>query len=91
MALPVSLHEGTPSYSSGSSTYYNWTQDELYRLNIDTRNGVMQTLTPIVSEVAASNDPYGYYSNYLWPYDRSVMIGNNIHYLHGDKVISQAW
>ncbi|MEB4591046.1 beta-propeller domain-containing protein [Candidatus Thiothrix sp. Deng01] len=87
MALPISLHEGSASYSSGPSTYYNWTQDELFRLNIDTRNGVIQPLAPVVAATGSSSDGY----DYLWPYDRSVMIGNYIHYLHGDEVISQAW
>ncbi|WP_028490047.1 beta-propeller domain-containing protein [Thiothrix lacustris] len=87
VALPISLHESASNYSSGASTYYNWTQDELYRLNINTQTGTMQTLTPIVSEAAVANS----YSSYQWQNDRSVMIGEFIHYLHGDKVISQAW
>ncbi len=91
MALPLSLHNGAASDSAAApSTYYNWTQDELYRLNINTQTGVMQALAPIVSETASVADPYSY-SSYQWPNDRSVMIGEFIHYLHGDKVISQAW
>ncbi len=91
VALPISLHNGASSdpYASPSA-YYNWTQDELYRLNINTQTGTMQTLTPIVSETALANDPYSY-SSYQWADDRSVMIGEFIHYLHGDKVHSQAW
>ncbi|MBO0612947.1 beta-propeller domain-containing protein [Thiothrix fructosivorans] len=91
MALPLSLHDGAASDSSAApSTYYNWTQDELYRLNINTQTGTMQALAPIVSKTASATDPYSY-SSYQWPNDRSVMIGEFIHYLHGDKVISQAW
>lgn len=92
VALPVSLHGGTASYSSGpaASTFYNWTQDELYRLNINTQTGTMQALAPMVSETASAADPDSY-SSYQWPNDRAVMIGDFIHYLHGDKVISQAW
>lgn len=92
VALPVSLHNGSASYASGSaaSTFYNWTQDELYRLNIDTQTGTMQALAPMVSEAGNGTDPYAY-SSYQWPNDRSAMIGNFIHYLHGDKVLSQAW
>jgi len=81
VALPVSWYERED---------YRWTQDELYRLNINTQTGVMQALAPIVSETASAADPYSY-SSYQWPNDRSVMIGEFIHYLHGDKVISQAW
>lgn len=92
VALPVSLHEGSASYASGdaASTSYNWSQDELYRLNINTQTGTMQVLSPMVSETGNGTDPYAY-SSYQWPNDRSAMIGNFIHYLHGDKVISQAW
>lgn len=90
VALPISLHDGAANYPSGASTYYNWTQDELYRLNINTQTGTMQALAPIVSETAPSSPNYGY-SSYQWSNDRSVMIGEFIHYLHGDKVISQAW
>ncbi|WGZ95090.1 MAG: beta-propeller domain-containing protein [Candidatus Thiothrix putei] len=90
LALPVSLHESAPSYApSGPSTHYSWTQDELYRLNINTVTGTMQALPPIVGTVKNSADIYGY--SYQWPYDRSVMIDTYVHYLHGDKVISQAW
>ncbi len=81
VALPVSWYERED---------YRWTQDELYRLNINTQTGVMQALAPIVSETASAADPYSY-SSYQWPNDRSVMIGEFIHYLHGDRVISQAW
>lgn len=86
VALPISLHNGAVIAADASpSTYYNWTQDELYRLNINTQTGTMQALAPIA---APTTDTY-YSSN--WSDDRSVMIGEFIHYLHGDKVISQAW
>jgi hypothetical protein len=91
VALPLSLYNGSANDSYVSpSTYYNWTQDELYRLNINTQTGTMQALAPIVSAMALATDPYSY-SSYQWANDRSVMIGEFIHYLHGDKVISQAW
>lgn len=94
VALPLSVHNGEEDSTTAPPPHpanrYKWTQDELYRLNINTQTGVMQALTPIVSETASADVPYSY-SNYQWADDRSVMIGEFIHYLHGDKVISQAW
>ena len=92
VALPVSLHEtlANPGLSTGPSvsTYYNWTQDELYRLNIDLLAGSWQPLSAIISaKQTADNSVW----SYQWLYDRSVMIGDYVHYLHGDKVISQMW
>lgn len=83
VAFPVSLHEGGTDYPPGPSAYYNWSRDQLYRLNINTQTGAMQALPPLVSNSATQD--------YLWPYDRSVMIDNYVYYLHGDKVLSQAW
>ncbi|OQX14817.1 MAG: hypothetical protein BWK73_08455 [Thiothrix lacustris] len=79
VALPISLHEQSD---------FGWTQDELYRLNINTQTGTMQALAPIIGTTASATTPY---SNDQGLNDRSVMIGEFIHYLHGDKVISQAW
>ncbi len=83
VAFPVSLHEGSSQYGSGPSTYYNWSRDQLYRLNINTQTGAMQVLPPLVGNSTTQD--------YQWAYDRSVMIGNYVYYLHGDKVLSQAW
>ncbi len=83
VAFPVSLHEGSANYGSGPSTYYNWSRDQLYRLNINTQTGVMQVLPPLVGNSTTQD--------YQWAYDRSVMIDDYVYYLHGDKVLSQAW
>ena len=92
VALPISVNQmpfgalmGSPMMPSDT---YNWSMDELYRLEIDTQTGTMQALDPIVSETAT---PYAGEFSSEWPDDRSAMIGDFIHYLHGDKVISQAW
>lgn len=91
VALPISLHDGTANDASAPSTHYNWNQDELFRLTINSQTGTMQTLSPIISEVNENTASGTYNYSYLWPQDRSVIIGNNIHYLHGNKVISQTW
>jgi hypothetical protein len=92
VALPISVNQTPPGALMASpmspSDFYSWTKDELYRLEIDTQTGTMQALEPMVSATAA---PYAGEFSTQWPDDRSAMIGDFIHYLQGDKVISQAW
>ena len=90
MALPISLHD-TPHESdyydeSDPWYYYGWTRDELYRLNIDTTNGDISVLPSIVSESSDSE------TNYSWGVsaDRSVMIGDEVYYLHKDEIMTTA-
>lgn len=90
VALPISLHAGISTSGnviSPAATYYDWTQDELYRLTVDLNSGAMTGLSPVVSEKPSMDNYYPY----SWPNDRSVLIGNYVHYLHGDKVFSQEW
>ena len=86
MALPVSLHDTQPTtsyYDANDPRYhFDWTHDELYRLNIDTLNGAISVLPSIVSE--SNNAGINYYTRY--ESDRSVMIGDDIYYLHKDKI-----
>ena len=90
MALSISLHNTpqTSNYSDESDPwyYYGWTRDELYRLNIDTTNGDISVLPSIVSESSDSE------TNYSWGVsaDRSVMIGDEVYYLHKDEIMTTA-
>lgn len=88
-ALPIRLHTNPPTYQNGDSTYYNWTQDELYRLNIDTLNGTLTPLSPLIGNANTAQDPYAYSST--WATDRSAIIDNNVYYLHGDQLTAQPW
>ncbi len=91
VALPVSLHNGTTDYPSGRPVPTTTGHRMSCTASTSTpKRARCRHLTPIVSETATAADPYSY-SSYQWPNDRSVMIGEFIHYLHGDKVISQAW
>ena len=90
MALPINLHNTKPAssyYAEGDpGYYYNWTQDELYRLDIDTVSGDISVLPSIISE---TNDAgINYYTR--WESDRSVMVGNEVYYLHKDEVRTTA-
>ena len=90
MALPVSLHYTSPASSSYSSQdpryHYNWTRDELYRLNINAVSGNISVLPSIISETNDSG--INYYTR--WELDRSVMIGDEVYYLHKDEVLTTA-
>jgi len=90
MALPISRHETNPAssyYEVGDPRYYfDWTRDELYRLNIDTSNGEISVLPSIIAENNESG--INYYTR--WEHDRSVMIGDEVYYLHKDEVRTTA-
>ena len=90
IALPISLHE-SPSQSnyyeiSEPQYYYGWTRNELYRLNIDTASGDISLLPSIHSSGSTSgNNDYQ-----SWTQDRSVMIGDEVYYLHNNEVLTTA-
>ena len=90
MALPISLHETPPAnsyYDSSDPRYfYNWTQDQLYRLNIDTSTGDISVLESITGETNDTGN--NYYTR--WEMDRSVMIGDEVYYLHKDAIKTTA-
>jgi len=90
MALPISRHETNPAssyYEVGDPRYYfDWTRDELYRLNIDTSNGEISVLPSIIAE--SNESGINYYTR--WEHDRSVMIGDEVYYLHKDEVRTTA-
>jgi len=89
IALPVSLHETVneqyAEYVNEPWYTYQWTRNELQRLNIDTVNGEITTLAA-VTNTAASPDPH---YDWSWPHDRSVLIGESAYYLNEDTVTVQ--
>ena len=96
VAIPLSRHETVNSNNirdgynpSSPQFYYDWTQDELLRFDIDISSGVMTQRSSLVSERADSNADYSWSRN--WSQDRSVMIGDRVYYLHGDQVLTTAW
>lgn len=92
VTLPLSRNENPNQYDTSipennPSYYYGWTNDELVRLEIDSVSGVMTLRSSIISDSNISGDDY----SYDWADDRSVMIGDAVHFLHSDQVISRAW
>jgi len=90
MALPISLHdtqlESNPYDINNPRYYFDWTRDELYRLNIDTVNGDISVLESITSE--SNESGINYYTRF--ESDRSVMIGDEVYYLHKDEIRTTA-
>ena len=88
VALPVSLHESVDeriAHDFGKPWFnYQWTRDELHRLNINTVSGEITTLPTVVATPANPNPYY----NWSWPYDRSAIIDESVYYLHEDTVVA---
>ena len=89
IALPISVHKNdTSSEGDTVNTNHQWQYDALYRYNINTFTGALSERTAIKAN--KSSPPADTYSP-DWQSDRSVIIGDKIYYLHGDKFISRDW
>jgi uncharacterized secreted protein with C-terminal beta-propeller domain len=88
IALPVSLHEreGSPNASIRPESYYNYSQAGLYRFDISVVN---QTITEIPPLVVSDYNQHPTGQNV--DNDRSVIMGDNVHYLHWGQFWSQDW
>ena len=88
--LPVSLHnkplEHYSSAPSHPSDYFGWTQDELFRLEINTNRGEMSVLESIVAPLEKQSDDSDYFIETGWQHDRSVIVDGAVYYLKGDQV-----
>lgn len=87
LALPVEVHQGAGD-PSDPFTYYPWDHTGLYLFEID--SGAEAALRPVgavVAERPTEAKP--------WPdptqYDRAVIQGPAVHYVHAGKVWSAAW
>lgn len=86
VALPVNLHDSPPVRPTGlPSDYFGYTQTGLYRFDIDTAANTLTARSPLIAAPTASNfDPN--IAN-----DRSVLAGDQVHYLRNFGFISGAW
>lgn len=85
VALPVNLHESPPVRPTGTpSDYFGYTQTGLYRFDIDTTANTLIARSPIVAPAASAFAPN-------IASDRSVLIGDQVHYLRNFGFISGAW
>ena len=85
VALPVNLHDGPPPSPTGApSDYFGYTQTGLYRFDIDTAANSLTAKSTLVAPVAPMAEPN-------ITSDRSVLVGDQVHYLRNFGFISGAW
>ena len=92
--LPVSLHETeVENYATDKhpSDYFGWTKDALYRFNIDTKNGEIAALKPVVATMDDVPETAEYYFDTAWQHDRSVIVGDHAYYLKRDELFPAAY
>ncbi|CAA6823692.1 MAG: Unknown protein [uncultured Thiotrichaceae bacterium] len=87
VAIPVSLHEGTPygDVSEQPWQHYSYTHTGLHRFVVDKATGrfVRNGLTPLIAHEGEYAPGYDL--------DRSLLINDSVHYFHQDQVLSQDW
>lgn len=88
IALPIRLHEQLPmgNFTVSASSYYGYTSTGLHRFEIDINN---QTITEKPAMIVSDNQTTSYggaIDNH-----RSVMIKEDVHYLHNGEFRSQKW
>jgi uncharacterized secreted protein with C-terminal beta-propeller domain len=92
--LPISLHETVVEnygFDKHPSDYFGWTEDALYRFNIDTANGEISALKPVIATMKDVPETAEYYFDTAWQHDRSVIIGDHAYYLKRDELFSSAY
>ena len=91
VAIPVRLHAELPSWLASSnttptaSTHYNYTHTGLYRFDIDINNQTFEQAPPLIVN-SSSEQSYDDISN-----DRSVIINDDVFYLHNGNFWMQDW
>lgn len=86
VALPIKLHDTPQAGMQGQpSDYYGHTQTGLYRFEVDKAAKKIRQLAPLITE-RGREEYWSYPQN-----DRSVMIGDYVHYFHNGNFWSQRW
>ena len=86
VALPIKLNDTPqPGMQGRPSDYYAHTQTGLYRFEVDTTAKKIRQLAPLITE-RGREEYWSYPQN-----DRSVLIGNYVHYFHNGNFWSQGW
>lgn len=89
VALPITLHDTPTQYGGDRSEpfyYYDYSYTGLHRYEIDP---LTKKIKPVKTMVVATSKTQQY--DYSSDSDRSVMIGDHVHYLHNGKFWSQDW
>lgn len=88
IALPVMVADGTPSWGEGEAAYYPW-QSSIFRLfDIDAgaSTPTMESTGDLTVDVVSESNSWA--SQYFF---RSVIDGDTVHAVYGDRVWSAAW
>lgn len=90
LALPIELHETVGVYPPTEPwDWYEWTHRGLYLFDIDplAASGAITARGALVVADAASAPSAGEWV----ATDRAVIVNDDVHYVHGDKVWSAVW
>jgi uncharacterized secreted protein with C-terminal beta-propeller domain len=86
IALPASIHDGTPSYMSGDSTYYPWKESGLLRFELrgtSAANASLVQLPSLITHSVATTP--GYFYDAATNSARSVLFPNGVVYVENGK------
>ena len=89
IAIPISLHEQTPIYSSEQNqpwATYGWTHTGLYLFEIDIESKSLRQQGAMITQQSNHTDDY-FYSEY----DRSVLAGDAVFYINSNQVFGAFW
>ena len=89
LALPMRLHDGDEPDPAPPWIHYPWQHTGLYLFEIGTGPG-RESIANTGRIIVAENDGIGP-GFYTVKSDRSVIVGDNVHYIHGDRVWSSTW
>ena len=88
IALPISYHQNDQPVTPDEPprTYHDWKYNALYRYEINTLTGALSEQEMMKSSTINNDNDYN-----QWQDDRSAIMGNKVHYLKGDEIISRDW
>ena len=88
VALPVNLHDRAPERATGApNDYFGYTHTGLYRFEVDTGAASLTAIPPLIAPTATVSPVFEPdIAN-----DRSVLIGDQVHYLRASEFISDTW
>ena len=91
VAIPINIHTEAPSYGSIQEpfAYYGYSHTGLYRFEVDINNQTIHKVPPmIVNDYLSTDSSQNNRDIYT---DRSVLIKNDVFYMHQGNFWSQDW
>lgn len=87
LAIPVSLYDREPQYNYDGALN-SWTHTGLYQFEITDGSKVAPGIKQQGKLIASAYPDLNYDHT---SYDRSVMVGDSVHYIHKDEIYSATW